>query len=132
MSANYRVCIFLIAGWVASACPVASAQTGDAEDQAVYYLLKKNCTKCHDDLPATQAGGDVNDLLDLETLATSYLDPADEDYLDELVMGSEARMPKPTYGEVEWNGPLSKAEKQTLRKWLERGCLLYTSDAADE
>lgn len=61
------------------------------------------------------------DLLDLETLGSAYLDASDEELLNDLVLGDEARMPKSNFDQIEWNGPMSASDKDVLRKWIDRG-----------
>lgn len=118
----------LCSSWIFAAiifcCAPADSRAepfGDALDQEVYWVLKKNCTKCHDDLGDEQAAASVGDLLDLETLAIGYLDPSDEDMINDLLFGPEARMPKPEFDELPWNGPLSSGDRATLRTWVDRG-----------
>lgn len=92
---------------------------GDQLDQEVYWILKAKCAVCHDD-QGEQAAGGVDDLLDLETLSEVWLDAADEDTVNDLILGDEARMPKDG-DEISWNGPLSVGEKKTLQEWILRG-----------
>ncbi|QDT32950.1 DUF4384 domain-containing protein [Thalassoglobus polymorphus] len=94
--------------------------TGDQLDQQVHWILKNKCSVCHDELGDEAASG-VGDLLELEGLYEYYLDPTDEELLNDLLLGDDARMPKPKYDDVAWNGPLTKAEKATLREWIHRG-----------
>ena len=106
--------------WTASS-QVLAQPFGDSLDNDVYWVLKRNCTKCHDELGEQQAASGVADLLDLEVLASAYLDASDEELLNDLVMGDEARMPKPSFDKVQWNGPMSSGDKNILRQWIDRG-----------
>lgn len=94
--------------------------TGDQLDQQVYWILKNKCAKCHDDLGDDAASG-VGDLLELDGLYESYLDPTIEELVNDLILGDHARMPKPKMDDLEWNGPLTAAEKGTIRDWMNRG-----------
>ncbi len=105
-----------------SICPVASAQNpqGDPLDQQVYWILNNKCVKCHDNLGQDAASG-VADLLDLKALAFNYLDASNEEMLNDLLLGEQARMPKPNFDDIRWNGPLTVAEKDVFRDWINRG-----------
>tara|TARA_R100000789_G_scaffold821_1_gene2946 strand:+ start:716 stop:3145 length:2430 start_codon:yes stop_codon:yes gene_type:complete len=96
--------------------------SGDELDLSVVQLLQTKCVNCHDDLKAA-AGGGVDNLLKLDELAAGYLDadsPADS-YLLELTIGESASMPKRKMKNLEWNGPLSESEQETLNRWILRG-----------
>lgn len=102
------------------AAAFGQSATGDELDQEVFWILKSKCAKCHDDLGELAASG-VADLLELQSLYEFYLDPSDEELVNDLVLGEDARMPKPNFDGTEWNGPLSQVERDTLKKWLFRG-----------
>ena len=117
-----RTLALLFAVSITFASDSANSQeiSGDALDEQVYWILKNKCAKCHDDLGDNAASGE-GDLLNLEDIYTYYLDPTDEELVNDLVLSDHARMPKPKYDDIEWNGPLTLAEKATIREWINRG-----------
>ncbi len=110
----------ILCGQHVFAVDATSQNLGDNLDQKVAAIIQAKCARCHDDLDADAASG-VDDLLNLDVLAISYLDAADEEYVNDLVLGTKPRMPKPQYNSIKWDGPLDEIEKETLLKWVQRG-----------
>jgi hypothetical protein len=117
--------VMLFAVLATSVCSAfAAAEDGDALDQQVIQILRQRCTMCHDSRPG-DAGGDVQNLLDLKALSTAdagYINHAEpaKSYLAEMIR--DGVMPLSKWKEdVVWGGPLSDNEKSTLLTWIERG-----------
>lgn len=100
----------------------AFAVDGDALDRDFLAVIQNKCVMCHDDRPG-DSGSDVEKLLDLTWLADAsqgYIgDDAADSYLAEII--NEGHMPKESWKQIKWGGPLSDSEKTTVLEWIKRG-----------
>jgi len=99
-----------------------AANQGDELDRRVQEILQQKCVMCHDSQKAS-AGGGVDNLLKLDELASGYGDPAqpDKSSLYLLISGNNPRMPKRRMNNIDWKGPLSSEDRDTILQWLRRG-----------
>lgn len=101
-----------------------AAESGDELDRQVVEIFRQKCTVCHDDRPG-DSGGTVQNLLDLKAISHSeagYINESEpgQSYLATMIR--EDQMPLPKWkDDIEWKGPLSETQKDTLLKWIERG-----------
>ena len=103
------------------ACAIAG-ERGDELDRKVIGILQAKCVKCHDDLKGS-AGAGIDNLLKLDELASGYGDSKqpEQSGLYRLISGDSPKMPKKRMNSIDWNGPLSEADKATILEWLKRG-----------